>query len=335
MKTDTYKRVVGILILPIRIKNNDRKDKPFYNCLLWKYIMPLIEGFDIGGTSIRAALIRNEKMIAKKTIPSTKEGHEKLFSTIQILSKEIRSSLVDEKVDYTVIGLPGPTQDRVLLNSATLGIASPVSLEPLFHFFPNPLRFENDMKLAVKAEYFHEQGKKQDSFYVLTFSTGIGAGLVWNKKVLEGTMGEFGHIILNTHTKSPACSLGHTGCWFAYSSGFGIQKRAEKEMNQSLSTIDVFSLAKEGNAIASSIISDARRANAQGIGTMLNVFAVERIVVMGSIGLSQFTEIIPTVKEIQPYTIHPIPSIIPTSLGDDIGLWGAYYSGVSSLLKKS
>ncbi|MEK6902868.1 MAG: ROK family protein, partial [archaeon] len=200
--------------------------------------MPLIECFDVGGTSIRAALIQDEKILIQKIIPSVNGSPEKLFSMIQGLSTELRNKSPNSTVDYTVIGLPGSIQDRTLLCSFPLNIASAVSLEPLFQFFPNPLRFENDMKLAVKAEYFRGQGNNLNSFYLLTFSTGIGAGLVWDKTILEGTMGEFGHMVVSTDANAPICALGHVGCWIAYSSGAGIQARAQNEMNQSLSTAD-------------------------------------------------------------------------------------------------
>lgn len=290
--------------------------------------MPLIECFDVGGTTIRAALIENEKILVKKTIPSTPDGFEKLVFLFQNLSHEIRSEAQRTSVDCTVIGLPGPIKENVLLNSGPLGILSPTSLGPLIHSFPNLIRVENDLKLAVKAEFFRGQGKGLDSFYLLTLSTGMGAGLVWNKNLVEGTMGEFGHMILDTHSDAPACVLNHRGCWFSFSSGKGIQSLAGK------SPEDVFALAKSGDENARQIISQSRAANAHGIGNMLNAFSVDKIIIMGSIGILQFAEIIPSKKEIQPFTLHPIPPIVPTQLGDDIGLWGAYYSGVSALKKE-
>jgi glucokinase len=285
--------------------------------------MPLIECFDVGGTSIRGAIIEDEKILFQKTIPSTQEGFPALISLIKNLSNEIRAEAKRARVDYTVIGLPGPVQGDILLNSSPLGILSSESLKPLVHLFSNPVKIENDLKLAVKAEYFRGQGKGLDSFYVLTFSTGMGAGLVWNKNHVEGTMGEFGHIILDVQPNSPACVLNHRGCWFSFSSGKGIQSLSGKPSE------DIFVLAQKGDAFAKSIIQKSRAANAHGIGTMLNAFAVEKIIVMGSIGLMQFSHIIPRAEEIAPFTIHPVPEIVPTSLGDDIGLWGAYYSGIN------
>ena len=68
-----------------------------------------------------------------------------------------------------------------------------------------------------------------------------------------------------------------------------------------------------------------RSANAQGIGMMVNALEMEGIVVMGSLGIKQFETIIPSQKEIEKYTINPIPTIVKTELGDNIGLKGIYH----------
>jgi len=286
--------------------------------------MPLIECFDVGGTSIRGAIIENENILVKKTIPSVSGNFSALISVIQQLSHEIRGLAKKETVDGTIIGLPGPIRGNVLLNSGPLGITSSVSLGPLLQAFPNLVKIENDLKLAVHAEFFRGQGNGLDSFYLLAISTGMGTGLVWNKKIVSGTMGEFGHVVLDAKPAAIPCVLPHRGCWFAYSSGKGI------EMQSSHSSKDVFLLAKNGDEKSKKIIAAARAANAHGIGNMLNVFAVQKIIIMGSLGLSQFEEIIPTEQEIQPFTLHPIPPIVPSLLGDDVGLWGAYYFGVEA-----
>ena len=207
--------------------------------------MPLIECFDVGGTSIRGAIIENEKILAKKIIPSTQAGFPSLVLLIKNLSTEIRGAAKKTSVECTVIGLPGPIQGNILLNSGPLGILSSISLESLIRAFPNPVKIENDLKLAVKAEFFLGYGKGLDSFYLLAISTGMGAGLVWNKTLVEGTMGEFGHMILDTYSGAPACVLDHKGCWFSFSSGKGIQMQTEKVFNHLISPEEVFALAKK------------------------------------------------------------------------------------------
>lgn len=295
--------------------------------------MNLVECFDVGGTSIRYALIQDEKILEKKGVSSVQGDFKKIIEIIRELSAQGRVRAGKKSVDCTVVGLPGPVRGDTLLNSAPLGLSNAISLRPLMETFPNPVHAANDLNLAVQAEFHRGAGKHADSFSLLTLSTGIGAGIVWQKKMLDGPIGEFGHCILDTHESAPACTLPHRGCWAAFSSGAGIQRRAEKEFARPISPEEVFSLAAKNDPIAQKIIARARAANAQGMGTLLNAFGVEELVVMGSVGLNHFSAVIPSKGEIAPFAVHPIPPIVPTQLGDDIGLWGAYFAGVS-LLKK-
>ena len=87
--------------------------------------------------------------------------------------------------------------------------------------------------------------------------------------------------------------------------------------------------------IADVIISDARRYNAAGIGTMINAFPVDAIIVMGSVGLKQFSKIIPGEEEVREHTINPFPKILKTKLGDRIGVLGAYVHATNYKLSKT
>ncbi len=51
---------------------------------------------------------------------------------------------------------------------------------------------------------------------------------------------------------------------------------------------------------------------------------------MGSVGIKQFDRIIPDKKSISKYSlVQTIPDIEPTQIGDDIGLYGAYYRAIN------
>ena len=57
---------------------------------------------------------------------------------------------------------------------------------------------------------------------------------------------------------------------------------------------------------------------------------------MGSLGLSQFKKIIPTRKELEKNSIiKPIPQILKSKLGDNIGLYGAYIYAKENLRIKN
>lgn len=283
-----------------------------------------IECIDIGGTSLRWALIENEKIIHHSVFktPPFSELEKFIPQTITAM----RNAFPDFLPDVSVMGLPGPVNGNKLLASAPLKIKEPVDLFKWNDFFSNSLFIENDLNLAVRAEMVRGAGKNWKNFYLLTLSTGIGSGIVLDEKSLLGSVGEFGHSVLDGSPTAPLCDCGHRGCWSAFSSGAGIVDHVLEKTGMKMTTEEAFTKANDPKI--NEIISEARRKNAHGMGMMLNALPMEGIVIMGSVGLNQFSRIIPTAGEIRPFCVNPIVPIIPTSLGDEIGIWGAYEFGV-------
>jgi glucokinase len=283
----------------------------------------LVECYDVGGTSIRGALVNNGSLVEK-----VKEKTEKDFcSQIRKISKSLRKSNNPESL---VVVVPGPVDRGVMLNSPPLGISIPINIKKELSDLCENIHIANDVDAAIEAEIKYGAGTSFSSFYLLTISTGIGSALAVNGKRVENFAGEFGHTILERRDVfSFYCGCGNYGCWVSLSSGMGITNLAKLYFGKSICVEDVFKLAESRNHIAEGVIKRVKDYNAQGIGNMINIVPVEGIVVMGSIGLEQFDKIIPSAYEIQRYTIfkNRIPKIIKTKLGDDIGLLGASVIG--------
>lgn len=287
--------------------------------------MQFIECYDVGGTNIRAEIFEDKKVRGKpshsisKNIPTDRKNFVK-----QII--ELSRELNPNDPSIISIGVPGPVEKGNLLVAPPLGVKEPINLEEkLSKALKKKVLVENDLNLATKAELHYGYGKIYKNFYLLTISTGIGSGLVLDGKIVSGKVGEFGHNTLHMGSEYK-CICGHYGCWAAFSAGSGIENRYYDLSNKKITSDKVFKLSKlsKEDMIAEIIVADARRYNAAGIGTMINAFSVEAIVVMGSVGLKQFSKIIPNKKEIAYHTVHPIPKILKTKLGDRIGVLGAY-----------
>lgn len=289
--------------------------------------MKVIECYDVGGTQIRGAIFKNGKEIFSKTT-ATNKYH--FISQIEKLSKDLsrcgKSSVVS-------IGVPGPIADGIVLAAPPLGLKKQLNIKSKLENALNKKVFvENDLNLAVKAELHYGYGRIYKNFYLLTLSTGIGSGIVLEGEPLHGSLGEFGHTVLNLDSKD-ICICGHKGCWAAYSSGAGIEKRYYCLAGKKASCDEVFNLSSK-KEIAKQIVSDARLYNAAGIGAMINAFQVDAIIIMGSLAMNQFSRIIPSKDKIKKFTINKIPEIIPTKLGDQIGILGAYIHAKDCLGKE-
>ncbi len=95
-------------------------------------------------------------------------------------------------------------------------------LEAHFHL---PVYLDNDMNCASLAELFFGNGISRRDLVFLGFSSGVGAGVIMNEKILHGFggfAGEVGHISINPF--GPLCPCGQHGCIELYTMGDNILK---------------------------------------------------------------------------------------------------------------
>jgi glucokinase len=281
----------------------------------------VIECYDIGATNLRCAVVTSNPpkilhSIRYTPVYGSKEG---LVEKIKCISNGI-GKLFD--IDATVIGVPGPVENGILLMAPHLALYQPVDFSEELGY---DVMVENDLNLAVLAELKWGHGKSLNSFYLFSISTGLGAGIVINGTPLTGSSGEVGHNILETNQdKANLCGCKHLGCWGAMASGLGIESSYQKINKHGLKAKEVFDLYYKGEPAAVELMKNVKRYNAHGLGHMINFLQVDTIIVMGSVALNHFDAVIPSVDKISEYTINNVPPIIKTELGDDIGLLGAY-----------
>ncbi len=277
----------------------------------------IIETYDVGGSWIRGAIVQDGEIKEIRKCVTKENWIEQIKSLSEILRRDYEPSQVS-------LALPGPVSGGILLSAPPLGLREAIDIKEQLSSLGTKIVVENDLNAAVLAELYQGYGKQWNNFYLLTLSTGIGAGIVINGQVVKG--GEFGHNLVNpTGYPNQMCSCGKRNCWCAYSSGRGIEKLAETLGSKYTSAEKVCEAYRRGEESARGIITITHYANTQGLAMMVNALEMEGIVIMGSLGLEQFDILIPQRDEIQKHAINPVPSIVKTELGDNIGLLGAYY----------
>lgn len=277
----------------------------------------LITAIDVGGSWIRVALYSGDKAIRTLRVPSIKSDKVGLLKIIDktIFTKGFKS-------DVYSFGFPGPVEEGVLKKAPPLNLEESISEKDLEGVLRERVYINNDVNNATLAELKYGVGNSINDFVLVTLSTGIGTGIVIDRRVLQGAVGEFGHDVLETeYSLANTCSCGNKGCWVAQSSGYGVEKTMER-IGKKLKCEEVF---KSDDEEVNMIINNFRdKYNAHGFGNINNAYGTGVIVVMGGLGLGQFDRIIPKVELIKKYTVNEVPAIIKTSLGDNIGLIGAY-----------
>ena len=201
-------------------------------------------GIDIGGTKI--SVIRGDAAgnILEKKKFATKTKDETLKAIFESVS-----GLINEHVTSIGVSCGGP------LNSKTGVILGPPNLpgwdevpitDMLTERFKVPAYLKNDADACAVAEWKFGAGKGTENMIFLTFGTGIGAGLILNGRLYEGSTGmagETGHLRL---FETGHIGHGKAGSFEGYVSGGGIAqygKGTAKELGKRAAEGDPEALA--------------------------------------------------------------------------------------------
>lgn len=141
---------------------------------------------DIGGTKTLIALFSKRGRVLKKRKFKTAQGSKTFL-------RELNDNLVDfqkYKVHSVVVAIPGIVQKNYTVEFGNRTWGNIDIFTPIKNLFNCQIYFENDASLAALYEAHNRSGK----VIFLTFSTGIGGGIVENNKILpESATFEPGH----------------------------------------------------------------------------------------------------------------------------------------------
>lgn len=301
---------------------------------------------DLGGTSIRAALVRGGTMRGRVRCETPAgEGPERVIEAIAgAIERVMRAEGVHPQaaigeVGVVAIASPGP------LNAAKGIVYSAPNLLG-WHDVPLGALLEEriglrvqllkDANAAALAEHSMGAGRGASTMVYVTLSTGIGGGLILNGELFEGpdgTAGEVGHMTIDEH--GPICNCGNRGCVETKASGTAIARRAAAliaagtlriEGTHAPSAAQVIAAAHAGNAAAGALIGEAGGSVGLALVGIIHLFNPEVIVLGGGLIQAGPLLLAPIEAAIERHAIQMPRSrarIAVAALGDDAGLWGA------------
>lgn len=309
--------------------------------------MSYVVGVDIGATYTRVVLAdRDARILDREKFETPRESPlappAAIVSSIKRLLE--RNGLPEGSLKGIGVGSIGPLDMKrgIIIRAANLPLENVPIVEPLKREFGVPAYLVNDCVAAVVGERFFGEGRGHDNLAYITISTGIGGGIYVNGHLLLGKDGnahEIGHMVIDAQGRL-VCGCGRRGHWEAYSSGSGIPKLAKllaaEEPDifagsklavkglENITSRDVYEAAKKGDAFALNVVKEASRYNAIGIANVVNVYDPSLITVGGSVALNNVELVVTPLKDLLPeYAVNRLPEIKTTSLGDDVGLYGA------------
>ena len=315
-------------------------------------------GIDIGGTKISICIgdtngrIQDSQRMPTQAVEGPGRCIQRMIEMTQALLKKNGLSVPD--VSAIGISAPGPVslQKKMMLEPPNMPGWKNVPLVDLFSkAFNRPVFMNNDANACALAEYLFGSCRGVQNMVYLTMSTGLGAGIIANGRLLQGatdTAGEVGHYVVDIH--GPRCPCGQQGCLEMYCGGMNVANRLrEKIVTEHINTaildfaggdpakIDFKAFVeavKTGDPFARIMWRGYIERLAQGIGTVIMFFNPE-VIAMGTIAIHAGELLLSPLREALPrYAWKPgveACRIVPSELGPGIGDLSALAVAISAL----
>jgi len=233
-------------------------------------------GIDVGGTNTDIGLVREDGKIVDKVNLKTNEYYdaELYISDMAAKIKELMNRNQITDIQGIGIGAPnGNTYTGSIDKAPNLNFRGQVKLaEMMQKHIDTKVVVSNDANAAAVGEMVYGGAKDLDHFITFTLGTGVGSGIIIDRKLVLGstsTAGELGHAIVIMGGRK--CGCGRNGCLETYTSAGGIRRTAIELMEQNPLYNGVLKNIAPEN-ITSKMVGDAANAGDPiGIQTFENV----------------------------------------------------------------
>ncbi len=159
-------------------------------------------GFDIGGSSVEAALVKNRQII-KSLTKETPGDFEGLLELIFEIKSELASGIAPDEISGIGLGVAGALDVRreIILNSPNIQYLNSQPLKQILKEKLNPysVKLEHDVNCFLLAEKEFGLAKNFKNVVYITIGMGVGGAWMVDGKIqagAHGAAGEVGHMII-------------------------------------------------------------------------------------------------------------------------------------------
>src|SRR5437867_10082082 len=237
----------------------------------------MLAGIDLGGTQVRVALARSDGRLVASVKTRTH-----LLATPQAMvdwaAAEIDRHRGREKVRSITIAAPGPIDIKhgVLVNPPNLPWQNVPLVAMMARATGAKAHLANDADMAGLGEFHHGAGRGTRNMVYITWSTGVGGGLIIDGRLhrgAHGTAGEIGHMIIDPN--GPLDNCGQRGCLEAFVSGTALARETGKP------AAELFASAARGDYHARAVVEKAARYMGIALISLTNALDPEMFVIGG------------------------------------------------------
>ena len=280
-------------------------------------------GVDLGGTKTEAILLdENFSVIKRKRIPTPQNDYQKILDSISSLVLDISKNVTDFSLGVCTPGAISK-QTGLIKNSNTQCLIGKSLKEDLENKLGKKISIENDANCFAMAEATLGAGINFDSIFGVILGTGVGGGIVIDKKLHSGRTnigGEWGHHTL--HRNGNLCYCGKHGCVETYISGPALENHWKKLSGKSQSLKEI--LPDIDNEYGKKWKDEFLENFGYGLANVIDILDPDAIILGG--GLSNIDFLYTEGKESvysKVFSDLVDTPILKNELGDSAGVFGA------------
>lgn len=303
---------------------------------------------DMGGTKILASVLNSKKgIIARQKKPTNIESGTKVYvkDIAELITKVVISSeLKKQNIVAVCLGVPGSVNPKtgIIGLAPNLGIKNYKMKAELEKLIPYPVLLENDVNLGALGVKNYGIGKSATNMLAVFVGTGIGGGVVIDKKLYRGfnfVAGEIGHMLIQKD--GPKCGCGKRGCFEAIASRtavvnniiYDIKKLKKKSVladlvksNQRIKSGSLKNAIAKKDKVVIKRITESCETIGGVLASVCNLMNFDMIVLGGGVIEALGDFMMPIIKqEFQNHVFYAAAKgvkIVASKLGDDAAIYG-------------
>lgn len=271
---------------------------------------------DIGGTKFTVAAFCGSEMVHRESRATDRAGGpDAMFAAIEDIYRDWTARL-GFRPDRCGVGFGGPVDfptQTVALSTHVEGWAEYPLVPKIRSLAGIPTIMDNDANVGALGEAVYGAGIGFNPLLYLTISTGIGGGIVIDRRIYRGAdsfAGEIGHI--NLVPDGPVCLCGSNGCLERMCCGLWLERDYGKPAKE---------LLQDPEFVRKYVVYLAR-----GLKAGIMILNPARIVLGGGISKAGDCLFMPLREELNrqmtPWS-RARRDVVPAALGDDSVLYGA------------
>lgn len=285
-------------------------------------------GIDVGGTRIKAVAAATDGSILRRNTCATADGKATTADWTNLARRMLDGFSLELGRTPAAVGVCSPglaaRDERSIahLPGKLAGLAGfdwTVALERT-----ETVPVLNDAHAALLGEVWAGAARGRKEVVMLTLGTGVGGAVLAGGRLLRGAIGRAGHVGHMSLDREGTPSI--TGMPGALETLVGECTLAARSGGRFTSTADLVSAHRGGDALATLVWRDSVRALAFGLGSCINLFDPEVILIGGGIAQAGEDLFAPLAAELARIEWRPgghaVP-VVPAVLGEWAGALGA------------